>query len=190
MITIRIPKWLEEYQLKAAYPEMADRIDLVLDLAHQNIKERSGGPFAAAVIQRNSGKPLALGVNLVISSHCSSAHAEVVALSLAQQKLQSYDLGTSDLVEYELVTSWQPCAMCLGAIHWSGIRSIAIAGCGQEIEELTGFDEGPIHPEWEKQLNQRGISVAKDLAHQQACEVFRSYRSSGGIIYNPRRNGN
>ena len=87
----------------------------VIELARQNIEHRTGGPFGAAIFETTSGKLLAPGVNLVEPAHCSIAHAEMVAIALAQQTRGSYDLGREGTI-CELVTSTEPCAMCLGAI--------------------------------------------------------------------------
>src|SRR6185295_4952711 len=115
-----------------------------------------GGPFAAGVFERDTGKLIAVGLNRVLASSCSSAHAEILALSLAQKSLGSYDLGGENMLAHQLVVNWLPCAMCFGATLWSGVRSLVIAGNGPELEQITGFDEGPVHPEWEKELAKRG----------------------------------
>ena len=47
---------------------------------------------------------------------------------------------------HELVVNWRPCVQCYGATLWSGVRRLVIAGSGPELEELTSFDEGPMHP--------------------------------------------
>ena len=36
-----------------------------------------------------------------------------------------------------------------GAVLWSGVRELVLAGEGPELEELTGFDEGVVAPDWE-----------------------------------------
>src|SRR5690606_5279367 len=112
-----------------------------------------------------SGKPVVIGVNRVVPSNCSSAHAEVMTLSLAQKILGTSDLGGAGLPAYQLVVNWRPCVMCYGAVLWSGVRSLVIAGSGPELEEITGFDEGPIHPQWDDELAKRGIDLVQNVLH-------------------------
>ena len=64
----------------------------------------------------------------------SSAHAEVTVLSVAQQMLGTFDLGGTGLPAYQLVVNWRPCTMCFGAVIWSGVRSLLLAGYGIEVE--------------------------------------------------------
>jgi tRNA(Arg) A34 adenosine deaminase TadA len=82
-------------------PHAEDRMRFVLDLARENVAAK-GGPFSAAVFEHHSGRLLAAGANRVVASGYSCAHAEVVALSLAQHRLGHYDLGQPDFPACEL----------------------------------------------------------------------------------------
>jgi tRNA(Arg) A34 adenosine deaminase TadA len=128
-----------------------------------------------------------IGVNRVVPLGCSSAHAEVMTLSVAQQILGTHDLGAAGLPAYQLVVNWRPCAMCYGAVLWSGIRSLVIAGSGPELEEITGFDEGPIHPQWDEELAKRGVSLVQDILRDEAISVYRDFAASGALVYNARQ---
>ena len=145
------------------------------------------GPFAAAVFEERSGRLISLGVNRVVPESCSSAHAEVMALSLAQRRLGGFDLGAVGLPAHQLVVNWRPCAMCFGAIPWSGVRSLVIAGGGPAIERLTGFDEGPIHPDWSNELGRRGIHVTEGVLESEAWRLFEDFAKSGRLVYNGRQ---
>ena len=158
----------------------------VVSLARMNIQHGTGGPFAAAVFQLDTYQLVAPGVNLVVSSRCSVAHAEVIALTLAQQQVGSHDLGGPGFPQYELVTSCEPCAMCFGAILWSGVRHLV---CGAREADATaiGFDEGPKPQEWVSALQQRGITVTQEIGQADARQVLQDYASQNGIIYNARQ---
>ena len=78
--------------------------------------------------------------------------------------------------------------MCFGAMCWSGVRSLVIAGSGSQLEEITGFDEGPIHPEWRKELEKRGIELIDNVMTEQALEVYRDFAASKALVYNARNN--
>ena len=77
--------------------------------------------------------------------------------------------------------------MCFGAIPWSGIRSLVLGGGGPVMEKLTGFDEGPIHPEWSQQLERRGISVTEGVLESEALRLFEDFANSGRLVYNGRQ---
>jgi tRNA(Arg) A34 adenosine deaminase TadA len=167
-----------------------ERMRVVHKLAERNHWEGSGGPFAALVVATESGEVISAGVNLVLSSGLTSAHAEVVALSLAQTRLGRWDLGAAGSPALELVVNWRPCAMCYGATMWSGITRLVVAGSGPAVEELTGFDEGPMRDDWMEQFNQRGIDVVTDVLRDEAIEVFRGYGSRTDVtVYNARGGG-
>ena len=187
--TLSLPTWAISRlaELPSFLPTAQDRMDLVLEFARNNVLADTGGPFAAAVFAKDSGELIAMGVNRVIATGCSSAHAEILALALAQQRLGVYDLGGSGLAAHELVVNWRPCAMCFGALLWSGIRHLTIAGSGPELEELTGFDEGPIHPLWREELARRGISLTEDIRRTEAIALFHWFQESGRIVYNARQ---
>lgn len=158
---------------------------LVIEAARLNVSYGTGGPFAAAVFESASGKLVSLGVNLVVSSGLSMLHAEMVALALAQKKTGSYDLGRHDLPAHELVASTEPCAMCFGAIPWSGVRRV-ITGARDADARSIGFDEGPKMKEWRGELEHRGIATLCDVQREAAAQVLRDYSRQGGKIYNAR----
>lgn len=158
----------------------------VIRFARLNFERGTGGPFAAGVFERDTGKLIVIGVNRVMAHNCSSAHAEVMTLSLAQQKLGTYDLGGPGLPAHQFVVNWRPCAMCFGATLWSGIRSLVIAGSGPELEQITGFDEGPVHPDWENELARRGIELMNHVLTEEALQVYRDFAASQQFVYNSR----
>lgn len=187
-VEINLPEWLEQAVSELpALPTMESRMAAMIEFSRTNFQRDTGGPFAAGVFDVQSGQAIAIGVNRVVPTHCSSAHAEIVALSLAQQAVGQFDLGGPGLPRYELVVNWRPCAMCFGAVFWSGIRSLVIAGADHQLEEITGFDEGPIHPQWREQLEARGISLVEDVLKEEACGVFREFRDAGKLVYNGRQ---
>jgi tRNA(Arg) A34 adenosine deaminase TadA len=189
---VALPAWIDDAlsEVPAAIPDRDERMRLVHRLADRNWREGNGGPFAALVAERDTGRIVSVGVNVVLASGVSSAHAEVVALGLAQTAIGGWDLGGDDLPAHELVVNWRPCIQCYGATMWSGVRGLVVAGEGPELEEITTFDEGPLGADWAEQFEARGIEVVGDVLRKEALEVFRSYRAavdSGGIVvYNAR----
>ena len=192
-IEISLPDWLT-HDLASLPPEKVwssqqERMEWVLSLARRNIKVQSGGPFAAAVFEKDSGRLVSAGVNRVVPSHTSIAHAETVALALAQQSLQSHDLAAPGLPAMELVASAQPCIQCFGNTWWSGVKGLLIGARAEDVEEIVGFHEGPLPEGWPDLLENRpaplpSVSVSRDLLREEAREVLALYRDSGGFVYN------
>jgi tRNA(Arg) A34 adenosine deaminase TadA len=186
---LSLPEWASDALAVAPehLPDPEARMRWVIELARTNFVHDTGGPFAAAVFEEATGRVVSIGVNRVVPGRCSSAHAEVMALSLAQQTLRVHDLGGPGQAAHQIVVNWAPCAMCCGAICWSGVRSVVIAGSGAEMEALTNFDEGPIHPSWPEELRRRGISVLDGLLRDESIEAFRQFAASGRPVYNARQ---
>lgn len=186
--TLSLPDWaaVRLEQLPAYLPSLEERMAAVIEFSRLNFVNETGGPFAAGVFERDSGRLVVIGVNRVVASNCSSAHAEIMALSLAQQRLGTYDLGGARLPAHQLVVNWRPCAMCYGAVPWSGVRSLVVAGDGPELEAITGFDEGPCHPDWRRELEKRGIEVVQDVLREEAIAVYREFAASRQLVYNAR----
>ncbi len=187
IIEIRLPEWIDRFLTgyPGYIPSIKDRMTFVIEAAQRNISTGTGGPFAAAVFEIESGKLISLGVNLVTSQGLSILHAEMVAFALAQKKIGSYDLGRHDLAAHELVTSIEPCAMCFGAIPWSGVRRV-IAGARDSDARSIGFDEGPKMKDWRIELEKRGIATICDVSREAAAQVLLNYSLQGGRIYNSR----
>ena len=187
-VSINLPEWVtEELASKPEkYPTLEDRMRLIIELSQLNIDHGTGGPFAAGVFEEETGKLVSIGVNRVMPLNCSSAHAEIVALSMAQCKLGTFDLGGLGLPSHQLVVNWRPCLMCYGAVIWSGVRSLVIAGSGPELESVTGFDEGPMGDDWVEELEKRGITLVDGVLTDEAVKVFHSFKERGMFVYNSR----
>ena len=161
-LTLALPEWIEAFvgAQKQCFASLPERMQFVIELSRLNVDHGTGGPFGAAIFDSHTNQLVAPGVNLVIPALCSVAHAEIVAIVIAQQRLRQYDLSQKGTSTYELVTSTEPCAMCFGAIPWSGIRQL-VSGARRQDATKIGFDEGPRPPNWMQELEKRGITVVK-----------------------------
>ena len=183
-----LPGWVDDFvsgwlsKPAAGLATVEQRMQLAIALAAQNVLSKTGGPFGAIVVAQDRGMLVGAGVNLVTSLRLSMAHAEIVALSLAQRALNSWDLG--NMGELQLVTSCEPCAMCFGAVPWSGVSSI-VCGARKEDAAAAGFDEGDKPVDWTAALRKRGIEVRQDVLRDEAAQVLRAYAAQDGTIYNP-----
>jgi len=187
-VEIRLPAWMDTviFARDRAYPELTDRMALVIDLAHKNVDAGTGGPFGAGIFEMQSGRLVAPGVNMVIPGNCSVAHAEITAIMLAQKLIGTYDLGGEGLPALELVSSTEPCVMCLGAVIWSGVRRLVCGARDGDARDI-GFDEGPKPENWVAALQHRGIRVIRDINRQASVAVLNDYVKAGGPIYNARQ---
>ncbi len=185
-LEIILPDWLGAFaQGYASTADLTKRMEFVIAAARMNVVEKSGGPFAAAIFESDSGNLVALGVNLVTGQGLSILHAEIVAIALAQRKLGGYDLGGRAMPSHDLFASTEPCAMCLGAIPWSGVRRLVTAACDEDARAI-GFDEGDKPDDWVASLVGRGIETITSVGRRQAAEVLRFYADGLGVIYNAR----
>lgn len=181
-IRIAYPDWVPLFvDWERNYDGVEDRMRLVVALARENVERETGGPFGAAVF--DAGRLVAVGLNLVLAQHNSALHAEVVALMMAQQRLGSYTLGAPGMPPHELVASCEPCAMCLGALLWSGVTRL-VTGAARGDARGLGFEEGPVFPESYPYLERRGIVVVREVLREEARAVLALYRERGGVIYN------
>ena len=180
-LIVSLPDWIPDVcRPGAVFASVQDRMDLVIELARTNVDRQTGGPFGAAVFDIETGEILAPGVNLVVSAQAALAHAEMLAIALAGRALGSFDLGVRAT---ELVTSIEPCAMCLGSVPWSGVRQLVCGGRDEDARRI-GFDEGDKPPDWIERLRTRGVAVVRDVSRAAAVSVLEDYARSGGIIYN------
>lgn len=190
--TVRLPDWVRGFaaSLPAQLEGDEARMEVAIRLAEENVRQGTGGPFGALVVAEVSGRIVSLGVNRVEPTPCSSAHAEIVALSLAQAALKVHDLSAELSGEdhsglaggMTLVTSCEPCAMCLGAIPWSGVSSV-LCGADKADAEAAGFDEGDRSADWMGMLERRGVRARTGILRSRAAAVFRRYAEQGGNIY-------
>ncbi len=188
-LSLNLPPWVGAFLSDYVFP-MADKLDrmrFVLALTERNIREGTGGPFGAAVFERDSGNLVSVGVNVVMATECSAAHAEMMALMLAQKKLGVYDLGQNGLPPHQLVSSGKMCAMCLGNVCWSGVQEVVSSAEPEDVEGITGFDEGPTPPDYNAQLERRGIRLLPETLRDEGCRVLQLYVDLGGYVYNATR---
>lgn len=182
-ITLALPEWIEPFvnDWNMTFETDEQKMHFVISLAEQNVLQQTGGPFGAAIFNSKSNTLVAPGVNVVVASSCSLAHAEMMAIGIAQKKLNTFDLG----INCELFASTAPCAMCLGATPWSGVGRLVCAARDEDARSI-GFDEGAKITDWVGSLTTRGIKVRTDLMRQEAKTVLNLYAVKGGSIYNSR----
>ena len=183
-LEVALPGWIDAVvDWQRPYATDEDKMRLAIALARENVARGTGGPFGAAITERHSGRLVAVGVNSVVRLNNCTLHAEMVAFQLAQVALGSFTLAGPGMPVHELATSCDPCAMCLGATLWSGVRRV-LCGATRDDAMLLRFEEGPVFASSWRYLSHRGLDIRRGLLRAEAVEVFDLYRRTGGEIYN------
>lgn len=182
-LSISLPDWIGDVvPWDEAFATDEARMDVAIALSRENIDRGTGGPFGACVFEQESGRLVAVGVNSVQRHNNSTLHAEMVALMMAQHRLQHFTLHDESLPVHDLVTSCDPCAMCFGAVPWSGVRRV-VSGATRDDAANLGFDEGPVFDQSYRYLEARGIEFHREVQRQAAVDVLERYGREGGAIY-------
>lgn len=179
------PKWVDAFLKEYTNVDFSDidsRMSFAVELSLENIRQKTGGPFGAAIFN-SKNELVAVGINMVVTSGSSLLHAENMAIMQAQDKYADFDLSSYDLT---LVSSAQPCIMCFGATMWSGVLRLEYGATKSDVETIVGFDEGPTISSWENELDKRGVAVTGPILREKACRVLSKYAEDGHLIYNPK----
>jgi tRNA(Arg) A34 adenosine deaminase TadA len=180
-IIIEYPPWVAEVvDFGQRYANDDARMAVAIAVARENVVRKTGGPFGAAIFECESGRLVAVGMNAVVRLSNCTLHGEMVAFMMANQRLQSFTLGAPGMPSHELHTSCEPCAMCLGATLWSGVKRMVCAAAREDAARLR-FEEGPVFPESYAYLEKCGIEIVRGVRRDEARAVMESYR---GVVYN------
>ncbi len=183
-VRLGYPEWVEEVvDWSRRYSTDEERMRLAIDVSRENVDRGTGGPFGAAIFECDTGRVVAVGMNSVVRLNNCTLHGEMVAFMMAQQRLGSFTLAAPGMPVHELFTSCEPCAMCLGATLWSGVKRV-VYGAGREDATKLNFEEGPVFPASYTYLEDRGITIVRHVLRPEAAAVLEDYRLKSGRIYN------
>lgn len=180
-MTLTLPSWVdEEWRAPDADATDEERMAAALRLATLNVQHGTGGPFAALIINEK-GATVGIGINLVTSENCSILHGEMVAIITASHRLGTWNLA--ECGQSTMYSTAEPCAMCMGAIPWSGVSRVVIAASDDDVRAI-GFDEGAKPQRWQTAYAKRGIAVTEGVLREQGVALLRDYVRLGGVVYN------
>ena len=136
-----------------------------IELSMISLKE-DGGPFGCVIVKNN--EIISEGFNEVTNKNDPTAHAEIVAIRNACNKLNTFNLkGT------QMFTSCEPCPMCLSAIYWSHIDKIYYGNNRKDAAKI-GFDDSYIYDELSIDLNKRKIPL-EQINEKEAIKAFEEW---------------
>ena len=132
-------------------------------------------PFGALLVAGN-GAVLSAAENSQITDGQVLAHAEMNLLQRAVRELSADVLASSTLY-----TSAEPCAMCAGAIFWSGVSRVVFGISGDRLHELSGFSPHMLVANAREVLANAGrqVEVVGPVLETEAEAIF----SEGGSRY-------
>ncbi|MBK9379886.1 MAG: nucleoside deaminase [Chitinophagaceae bacterium] len=148
-------------------------LERAIEISRQGMKSGQGGPFGCVIVLGD--EIIGEGCNQVTSSNDPTAHAEVVAIRQACNKL-----GTYQLTDCDIYTSCEPCPMCLGAIYWARPKRVIYANTREEAAAIE-FDDDFIYGEIIAKMEDRKIPFLH-LPHPMAKEVFEAWKNWEGKI--------
>ena len=114
-------------------------------------------PVGCVVVHNN--KIISRSSNMVELLNDSTAHAELIAITSAQNNLNSKNLENCTLY-----TTLEPCMMCYGAIYWSKIKTIVYGASDQK----RGFSNHIVNVD-------RDVKIIKGVLEEESKELLDSF---------------
>ena len=115
-------------------------------------------PVGAVIVHNN--KVISKGHNQCQKLNDSTAHAEMIAITSAQNKI-----GSKYLNECEMYVTLEPCMMCSGAIHLSKIQKV--------IYGLDDKEKGYLRKSKEE-LNKK-LVIVSNVLEAESREILESF---------------
>lgn len=96
----------------------------------QRAREQGNHPFGAILVDAN-GEKILEAENTVITDRDCVGHAETNLLREASRRFEARALA-----QCTIYASAEPCAMCAGAIYWSGVNRLVYGLSKQRLSEI------------------------------------------------------
>jgi len=144
-----------------------------IQLAVENVRSGRGGPFGCVIVQDTS--IIAEAANRVTANCDPTAHAEILAIRLACERLTRFELTGCDLY-----SSCEPCPMCLSAVYWARIDRVYFGTFAEDAAQ-AGFDDSVIYREIAQPRFERKIPMLS-MMRDEAIAAFQAWKESPGKI--------
>ena len=134
--------------------------------------EHGNEPFGAVLVK--NGEIIYKNENQIYTAHDFTYHAEMGLI-----RNVAAELGITDLSEYTLYSSCEPCFMCCGAMVWAKLGRLVYGASDIDLCELLNekgsecskivFENSPGHPE-----------VRPGVLREESLAVLRAYFQNHG----------
>ena len=140
--------------------------EAIRQMRQAGVLDRTGGPFGAIIVR--NGTIVSAAGNSVLRDNDPTAHAEINAIRLACQKLQTFNLSGCTLY-----TSCECCPMCYAAAYWARVSKIFYAASWTDYEDI--FDDSKINQDVSQPYSQRLLAPVQIL-REEAQSVWDEFR--------------
>ena len=132
-------------------------------MARENVATGRGGPFGAVIVK--DGQLIARAHNMVEGARSSQAHAEMLALAEAEEKL-----GSKWLPGATMYVTLEPCSMCAGAMVLSRLDRLVIGA----DDSKTGACGSLVNIAANEKLNHR-IEISRGVLEEECGKVLKEF---------------
>ncbi|MFT4148220.1 MAG: nucleoside deaminase [Micrococcaceae bacterium] len=143
-------------------------LEQAIHLAEENVK-KGGGPFGAVIVR--NGEIISEGANSVTLTNDPTAHAEVVAIRTACQKLNTFSLEGC-----VLYSSCEPCPMCMASSLWARVDKVFFAADRYQAAQV-GFDDLAFYDLFEKTPRDQWKTPVEHLNIKDALSPFNEWNA-------------
>ena len=133
--------------------------------------EHGNEPFGALLVDKD-GEIVFTNENQIYTMHDPSFHAEMGLI-----RRFCAETGITDLKDYTLYSSCEPCFMCSGAMVWVNLGRLVFAASNRDLEEILG-NEGCDCSEMVFANSFRRPEVTSGILREESLEVLRAYFAS------------
>ena len=153
----------------------ADRAHLLEAIRLSAVSRAEGRhPFAALVVNGDGAVVASAGNNSLPPEGDPTQHAELRAVAAAARALTPEEMNRATMF-----TSAEPCAMCSGAVYWTGVSRVVYALSEHRLLQLTG--DHPENPTFSLPCRevfargQRDIEVVGPLLEDEAATAHEGF---------------
>jgi tRNA(Arg) A34 adenosine deaminase TadA len=143
-----------------------------IELSRERMEAGHGGPFGALVTR--GSEVIAEGWNQVLANNDPTAHAEIMAIRAACERLGGFHLDGC-----VLYTSCEPCPMCLGATIWARVGHVYYAA--GRADAAAGFADEWMYEEMAAPLSVRRLPLVQRL-RTEALTAFEAWRAKADRV--------
>lgn len=145
-----------------------EAVERLVEETIKSAEAGNGGPFGAMVFNSETGEVVVTAVNTVLKDNNPTAHAEINVIRKACGVLER-----PNLTGYSLLTTSEPCPMCMAALKWAYIDEWAYIA-SSKTAGMIGFNDINFYKSMKKVMDRKKVS----------SEYHRLYRYENEELFN------